>query len=200
MNTSTRTTPPCSPSTRFVPQRDQESLDSKLKRRVAAQLPWPESYPSPPMSDHSSPPTRLNPGGVEDKGSIARGPGGADGGRGDLRPSFAGMSATQAPLREQRLSSAYEGSVSVDIPGVSDVRGAPGAEPSGQAPGAQPTAAGSAVAVSSRAGAARPGEKLRPSRRSKAHVPAACGNCKKAHLACDIQRPCTRCVLTGKQV
>lgn len=40
----------------------------------------------------------------------------------------------------------------------------------------------------------------RQTRRTKAHVASACVNCKKAHLSCDIQRPCTRCVATGKQV
>ena len=35
-------------------------------------------------------------------------------------------------------------------------------------------------------------------RRVKAHVASACVNCKKAHLACDSQRPCPRCVSIGK--
>ncbi|EPS36009.1 hypothetical protein H072_10515 [Dactylellina haptotyla CBS 200.50] len=38
-----------------------------------------------------------------------------------------------------------------------------------------------------------------PPRRAKAHVPSACVNCKNAHLACDVQRPCPRCISTGKQ-
>ncbi|KAF9106163.1 hypothetical protein BGX29_010308 [Mortierella sp. GBA35] len=33
---------------------------------------------------------------------------------------------------------------------------------------------------------------------TKAHVPSACINCKKAHLACDLSRPCKRCVSVGK--
>ena len=37
-------------------------------------------------------------------------------------------------------------------------------------------------------------------RRAKAHVPSACVNCKKKHLACETKRPCNRCVQTGKQV
>ena len=37
-------------------------------------------------------------------------------------------------------------------------------------------------------------------RRAKAHVPSACVNCKKKHLACETKRPCNRCVLTGKEV
>ena len=40
----------------------------------------------------------------------------------------------------------------------------------------------------------------KPARRTKAHVASACVNCKKAHLSCDIQRPCGRCVSSGKQV
>ncbi|PIA18612.1 hypothetical protein COEREDRAFT_79642 [Coemansia reversa NRRL 1564] len=35
-------------------------------------------------------------------------------------------------------------------------------------------------------------------RGAKPHVPSACTNCKRAHLACDLQRPCRRCVNTGK--
>jgi hypothetical protein len=33
----------------------------------------------------------------------------------------------------------------------------------------------------------------------KANVSAACGPCKKAHLACDVQRPCKRCTNMGKE-
>lgn len=40
----------------------------------------------------------------------------------------------------------------------------------------------------------------RTGRKSKAHVASACINCKRAHLSCDIQRPCARCVASGKQV
>lgn len=35
-------------------------------------------------------------------------------------------------------------------------------------------------------------------RGTKPHVPSACTNCKKAHLACDLSRPCHRCQATGK--
>ncbi|KAK8156372.1 hypothetical protein BKA80DRAFT_136940 [Phyllosticta citrichinensis] len=36
-------------------------------------------------------------------------------------------------------------------------------------------------------------------RRNKAHVASACVNCKRAHLSCDVQRPCMRCVASGKE-
>lgn len=37
-------------------------------------------------------------------------------------------------------------------------------------------------------------------RKTKAHVPSACVNCKKKHLRCDSARPCRRCVQSGKEV
>lgn len=33
----------------------------------------------------------------------------------------------------------------------------------------------------------------------KANVSSACGPCKRAHLACDVARPCKRCVNMGKE-
>ncbi|KAJ9476318.1 hypothetical protein PHBOTO_006393 [Pseudozyma hubeiensis] len=35
-------------------------------------------------------------------------------------------------------------------------------------------------------------------KQAKAHVPSACLNCKRAHLACDVGRPCRRCINLGK--
>lgn len=40
----------------------------------------------------------------------------------------------------------------------------------------------------------------KPVRRTKQHVQTACFNCKKAHLSCDVGRPCNRCKQSGKQV
>ncbi|CZT24106.1 uncharacterized protein RCC_09823 [Ramularia collo-cygni] len=39
----------------------------------------------------------------------------------------------------------------------------------------------------------------RVGRKAKAHVASACINCKRAHLSCDVSRPCARCVASGKQ-
>ncbi|KAG6009591.1 hypothetical protein E4U21_001958 [Claviceps maximensis] len=36
-------------------------------------------------------------------------------------------------------------------------------------------------------------------RKPKAHVASACVPCKKAHLRCDSQRPCSRCIGNGKE-
>lgn len=40
----------------------------------------------------------------------------------------------------------------------------------------------------------------RSTRKTKAHVASACVNCKKKHLRCDEERPCRRCVQSGKEV
>lgn len=45
-----------------------------------------------------------------------------------------------------------------------------------------------------------PGPSPKGGRKPKAHVASACINCKRAHLSCDINRPCARCVSSGKQV
>ncbi|OQO00265.1 hypothetical protein B0A48_14052 [Cryoendolithus antarcticus] len=42
-------------------------------------------------------------------------------------------------------------------------------------------------------------QSARGSRKTKTHVASACVNCKRAHLSCDVQRPCGRCVTSGKQ-
>ncbi|KAI6376760.1 hypothetical protein MCOR25_002723 [Pyricularia grisea] len=36
-------------------------------------------------------------------------------------------------------------------------------------------------------------------RKTKGHVASACVPCKKAHLRCDSQRPCSRCISNGKE-
>lgn len=40
----------------------------------------------------------------------------------------------------------------------------------------------------------------RSARKPKAHVASACINCKKKHLRCDNNRPCRRCIASGKEV
>lgn len=88
---------------------------------------------------------------------------------------------------------------------------APGSYPSSQGSGsydaAQLNAHRTGEASSSRGtvspGAARSGPNGtgRGAKRTggKANVSSACGPCKKAHLACDVQRPCKRCTNMGKE-
>lgn len=71
---------------------------------------------------------------------------------------------------------------------------------------AAPTHQGEAISTSAQSApgptsaiASRP-TSSRGGRKSKAHVASACVNCKRAHLSCDVNRPCGRCVASGKQV
>ncbi|KAG0270564.1 hypothetical protein DFQ27_004276 [Actinomortierella ambigua] len=66
------------------------------------------------------------------------------------------------------------------------------AQTSAPAPAPIPTSASSANLPST---PTAPPARSKP---NKVHVPSACINCKKAHLACDISRPCKRCVSVGK--
>ncbi|KAF9974008.1 hypothetical protein BGZ73_002705 [Actinomortierella ambigua] len=58
-----------------------------------------------------------------------------------------------------------------------------------------PTVSASASSTSTLPSTSAPPARSKP---NKVHVPSACINCKKAHLACDISRPCKRCVSVGK--
>ena len=188
MCTSTGSTPPCSPATRSVPQPARESTDIKLRWWAGAQFPQSDSnYPSPPMSDFSSPPGRTASGGAEDildPISSVRSETKAATASGDDAYRQASAAFRSHHHHHPSAESIPRSEPYVHQIGPSQSAGFVGSTPVGGPP--MPM---------------RPGEKqAKPSRRSKAHVPAACGNCKKAHLACDIQRPCTRCVMTGKQV
>jgi hypothetical protein len=74
------------------------------------------------------------------------------------------------------------------------------------------TGLGTAVTFGSASGAYTPSHYAPPppishrrtsshdARKAKTHVASACVNCKRAHLSCDVQRPCARCTASGKQV
>ncbi|WWC91685.1 uncharacterized protein L201_006631 [Kwoniella dendrophila CBS 6074] len=55
--------------------------------------------------------------------------------------------------------------------------------------------------MSDQRGTASPGQETTMIKRvgGKANVSSACGPCKRAHLACDVARPCKRCVNMGKE-
>ncbi|EME78294.1 uncharacterized protein MYCFIDRAFT_178452 [Pseudocercospora fijiensis CIRAD86] len=154
------------------------------------------SYPSPPMSNPPSPP-RL----PQDH------------------------SATLASVSQPSTSSSIT-ATSTLMPAVAIATsslGPPFYEPAAQAPGNArsppsfpPPTSAAAVATSSQSQptsaaptAWQPSAENEPStrptssrggRKSKAHVASACINCKRAHLSCDVNRPCARCVASGKQV
>ncbi|KAF2472147.1 uncharacterized protein BDR25DRAFT_221412 [Lindgomyces ingoldianus] len=178
------------------------------------------SYPSPPMSDSQSP-ARRSAQLVESEGqpyptavSEARRREGIPPPPLILDPRAA--TSTQSILHQRPL-----------YPGESQQRGQPlhypptGREVEHHSYGgvqlpqnyAYPYPGGGGGGVPSFLGAQGPGPQVqptaiiappplrpnKPARRTKAHVASACVNCKKAHLSCDVQRPCGRCVASGKQ-
>lgn len=169
-----------------------------LKRKSRSlELPDEPTYPSPPMSRPPSPPPppprpELPPSSVTEP------------------PAFVPTTTAHASISYQSpLSSAH--SAQRPLPpyysNVTDI--SPYAAPLGSHQSAQYASVGAmraaqeAAVSGSSAGtgslfAGHPPNQI--GRKSKAHVASACVNCKRAHLSCDIQRPCLRCVASGKQV
>ncbi|CAO1621351.1 unnamed protein product [Parajaminaea phylloscopi] len=63
---------------------------------------------------------------------------------------------------------------------------------------ASPASTSALTSTSASAGAAADGAESSSRKAAKAHVSSACLNCKRAHLACDAERPCRRCTKLGK--
>ncbi|KAK1071850.1 hypothetical protein LTR74_002950 [Friedmanniomyces endolithicus] len=172
-----------------------------LKRRFAhstalgyaGTYPWLIAYPSPPMSNPPSPPRTLP----------------------FQPPSITGPtpSATSTPGSITTFVPAFATSLSSAQPGLPPTFTnqpfitAPFAWP--QPPGPTGHIASyrpppifhgtSSSSIDAPSSSNEAGLSTRGGRRSKTHVASACVNCKRAHLSCDVQRPCTRCVSSGKQ-
>ncbi|KAM0261700.1 hypothetical protein ACHAQJ_002152 [Trichoderma viride] len=76
--------------------------------------------------------------------------------------------------------------------------------PHGISPTAYPTSVSSSsdaypVPDRSQATESQPYTSPKSQRKTKGHVASACVPCKKAHLRCDAQRPCSRCLGNGKE-
>lgn len=148
------------------------------------------SYPSPPMSDPSTP-SRIPQHGSIPSTSEQHPAATASTTSSTHMPGLAITAPTQEPHFYESIPRQIE----------------PVRQPTGHAPPMQPaqsptqpnrgqasthdleTSQSTAQSASSRGG-----------RKAKAHVASACINCKRAHLSCDISRPCARCVASGKQV
>lgn len=166
------------------------SLKRKLSPFLCPVRYGEESYPSPPMSNSPSPP-RLPQ---------------------DRPVPF--TSASQ-PSTSSSLTATSSLMPAVAIAAAS--LGAPFYEPAAQGPGdarslphpatavvttSQTQSSATTVAAWHRQESAPTtgSTSSRGGRKSKAHVASACINCKRAHLSCDVNRPCARCVASGKQV
>ncbi|KAF1975066.1 hypothetical protein BU23DRAFT_459790 [Bimuria novae-zelandiae CBS 107.79] len=162
--------------------------DSHSPARRSAHVVEPEGHPYPPTlhEPRPQPPTSslLDPRSATIPQSIAQ-----------QRPLYPGESQAQGPPMHYQSGRALDPTYgSMHIP-QNYVYGYP---PSGapqylgsQGPGLQ-VQQGAIIAP-------QPLRQAKPARRTKAHVASACVNCKKAHLSCDVQRPCGRCVASGKQ-
>jgi hypothetical protein len=213
--------PPTSlPHTPFGRRQEPVSSLAKLHPQFSPARSEQHSYPSPPMSDSHSP-ARRSAHLVEPEGrpypppvSDARrlealppphpppppfDPRSATSSHGiqPQRPLYPGDAPSRGPPIQYQPGRAIDpppyGSMQLAQnyaygypgPGVSSFLGS-----QGPGPQVQPTAIIAPPPL-------RPNK---PARRTKAHVASACVNCKKAHLSCDVQRPCGRCVASGKQV
>ena len=170
-----------------------------LKRKRTPQPPSSkvirQSYPSPPMSNHPSPSrppiepipstTTAPPPSITTGTQPAR----------SQPPQPAALPLTQ-PLAYSSLPG-HEPATLTSTTQLPDVAGIQ-AERFGTLPSGQNVFSVGQASTTLRNVEATPSG--RPGRKAKAHVASACMNCKRAHLSCDIQRPCTRCVASGKQV
>ncbi|OIW31795.1 hypothetical protein CONLIGDRAFT_241127 [Coniochaeta ligniaria NRRL 30616] len=73
----------------------------------------------------------------------------------------------------------------------------PGAGPSAYPLAATTSSTASRPTTEQQEGSLQASPKLQ--RKTKGHVASACVPCKRAHLRCDAQRPCSRCISNGKE-
>ncbi|KAF2189493.1 hypothetical protein K469DRAFT_562197 [Zopfia rhizophila CBS 207.26] len=207
--------PPSLPLTPFGRRQEPGSSLAKFPSQFSPGRSEQYSYPSPPMSDSQSP-ARRSAQLVEPEAQLYH-PAASEARRRegippppivDPRSATSGQGIPQQrPLypgerqpRGQPIH--YQPGRVIEPPSYGGVQipqnyayGYPGAGVptflGGQGPGPQ----GQPTAII----APPPLRPNKPARRTKAHVASACVNCKKAHLSCDVQRPCGRCVASGKQ-
>lgn len=204
------------PSTPFGRYQDSGSSLAKFPLHSSPGRPEQHSYPSPPMSDshsparrsahvvepegltypppmletrrlerltpHSTPPSMLDPRSATVAHSLVQ-----------QRPVYPGETQSRPPpMHYQPSPYGTVHSPQNYVHNYSHQNVTPYLGSQGSGPGAQVQ---SAAVI-----APQPLRTYKPARRTKAHVASACVNCKKAHLSCDVQRPCGRCVASGKQV
>lgn len=164
-------------------------LPSRPRGRLGRAPSWQVglSYPSPPMSGPSSPARRPSHSSASEEHQ-------------DVTMLSVSGARLPATIEEEEPSAAQTTSERPATGTTADSESTtPSNPPATRAvspPDPRPPAEG--VLSESVAGQTPTAIASRGGRRSKAHVANACGNCKRAHLSCDVQRPCNRCVATGK--
>lgn len=154
-----------------------------------------EAYPSPPMSNPPSPPRPppeenpvTSPAVQNTTSTSTTSPPGSS--------HMSGVAVAPAPLGPPFYEPIRQTS-SISAPPSSTLPSEPAA--SSEASQSFPSGRLVTTPIASSSSAPRPSSS-RGGRKSKAHVASACINCKRAHLSCDVNRPCARCVASGKQV
>ncbi|KAM0717367.1 hypothetical protein Q7P37_007219 [Cladosporium fusiforme] len=173
------------------PSYEQFDLRKATLRRKSAHL-WDcapgaaSGYPSPPMSSPPSPTRR--PSDLTLPSTRSQQPVPAS----TVPPT---ISTTTYPSEETRAPTSTAGPANLSAttyqPPTSFTAG-PFLEPLGSVLGFPSTSYAPPTSTAGRTGA-------QEGKKGKTHVASACVNCKRAHLSCDVQRPCARCVASGKQ-
>lgn len=170
-----------------------------LKRKFGSFVPSSKAgdvgYPSPPMSSPPSPPRQPSEPIRDDLSSSAFGTTGSSGPMQTFPPPLSSPALHALP---SLLPPSFPGPppYPVTLPTQFETYQGPSSSAFGASSNAPAPATPTAGIATGTAGPAS----SRGIRRSKAHVASACVNCKRAHLSCDVQRPCARCVASGKQV
>lgn len=193
----------------FTPRPDSEAPPEVYRRQPRERsLSWhiTFSYPSPPMSSPPSPERKPidHPTTTSSSFSYVSRPTVASissttGAAICLPPFFSGL---PAPVGPRPLVSPSQSASAPPYVAQYQPRTSTSSNES-QAPLIRTESASSASAildVQQTAGPSASSASSRGGRRSKTHVANACNNCKRAHLSCDVERPCNRCVQTGKAV
>lgn len=201
-----------------LPLEPEDGL-AKFRSKFSPSRSEQQGYPSPPMSEPHSP-SRRQPQTSDPSRNSYRASGASA--QGPLRglplpqPSSALFESRSSESQSNQQRLLYSGeahsrgqpfhshsSRNTEQPSYGNLQGSP-AYSYGYPPAAVPHYGGGHHAgpmVQQAAMIAPPPVRpTKPARRTKAHVASACVNCKKAHLSCDVQRPCGRCVSSGKQV
>lgn len=169
-------------------------------QRRKSTIPWnlvpafASAYPSPPMSNPPSPTRHLPELSFQSSTGVEQ----------SIPPITAPTTTTGVALTQERptaYSTTFDSSPFTPQSLQPQSRAPP---PFTYTPTGPISGYGAGEAVGTQYSAQHTGEGdssgLRGGRKSKAHVASACVNCKRAHLSCDVQRPCARCVAAGKQV
>ncbi|KAK0643633.1 hypothetical protein B0T16DRAFT_186847 [Cercophora newfieldiana] len=174
------------------------------------------SYPSPPMSGSPPLPPKASQEAAERIQGTSYQAASQDVYRGSLtsqgeeraQTAVPGPSRHSPPGTSERVSYAFprlEGTMSRPLPYPQQLSAASPQAPYRQMHGTAPTPPLPAPQPYSAPAQQQPGpESLRqpspkPQRKTKGHVASACVPCKRAHLRCDAQRPCSRCMTNGKE-